>query len=229
MPALLYRFRLAALATAFGTVATSGLRAQDPQLFQGDWVGEIRTAGAPTFVRAHFAKDSVGPFVSLDMPTAQSWGVRAALSLNAGNALAFHFPFGRDTAYFEGTNTKTSVDGRVSVAAGAGSLHLIPRLGYDSAFVRSVAGNYALSPDHIISMGPMDEAGGWLSFFDNKTRRGGILYALSDSTFFSGPSYGIDYPITIRAAIRRDARGRIDALSWREIPEAGRGARGGRR
>jgi len=91
------------------------------------------------------------------------------------------------------------------------SVHKMP---YDSTFVRSVAGNYAIAPDHIISMGPMDEADGWLSFFDNKSLRGGILYALDDSTFFSGPSYGIDYPISIRAVVHRDAAGKIDGLTW---------------
>ena len=190
------------------------LRGQDPQLFQGDWVGEIRVAGAPTFVRARFTKDSVGPVAILDMPTTRSWGVGARLSTSAGNAFSFHFPFGGDTAYVEGTSAASSVDGRVRLATRAGSLHLVHRMAYDSAFVRSLAGNYVLAPDHIISMGPMDEAGGWLSFFDNKTLRGGILYALSDSTFFTGPSYGIDYPITIRASVHRDAGGRVDALLW---------------
>ena len=193
---------------------TPVLRAQDAQLLQGDWVGEIRVDGKPTFVRARFEKDSVGPVVTLDLPTTQTWGVRARLSAGPDNALAFLFPFGPDTAHFKGTSSASSVDGRVRLAAGEGRLHLVHRMAYDSAFVRSLAGNYAIAADHIISMGPLDEAGGWLSFFDNKTLRGGILYALTDSTFFSGPSYGIDYPITIRASVHRNAAGRIDALVW---------------
>ena len=65
-------------------------------------------------------------------------------------------------------------------------------------------------------MGPLDEAGGWLAFFDSKTRRGGILYALSDTVFFTGPTFGIDYPIAIRAAVRLDSRGNVRGLAWRE-------------
>ena len=214
MSTLISHFRRLLVTASFLTGTASKVPAQSPQLFEGDWVGEVSVAGAPTFVRVRFARDSAGPVVNLDMPTTQTWGVRAGLSPNADNALAFHFPFGRDTAYFEGTNTASSVDGRVRFGARDGSLHLVHRLAYDSAFVRSLAGNYAIAADHIISMGPMDEAGGWLSFFDSKTRRGGILYALSDSTFFSGPSYGIDYPIAIRASIHRDGGGRIDGLLW---------------
>jgi len=74
-------------------------------------------------------------------------------------------------------------------------------------------------------MGPLDEAGGWLAFFDNKTLRSGILYALSDSTFFSGPSYGIDYPIAIRASLHRDAAGHIEALLWNDSISKGRARR----
>ena len=209
-------FRVLLAAASLLGADISALRAQDSQLFQGDWVGEIRVAGAPapTFVRARFTRDSVGPLAVLDMPTTQTWGVSARLSTSAGDALSFHFPFGSDTAYVEGTSSSSTVDGSVRVAARDANLHLVHRMAYDSAFVRSLAGNYALAADHIISIGPMDEAGGWLAFFDSKTLRVGILYALTDSTLFSGPSYGIDYPITIRATVHRDASGRIDALQW---------------
>jgi hypothetical protein len=89
-------------------------------------------------------------------------------------------------------------------------------MAYDSAAVRRLAGNYRIARDRVISMGPMDEAGGWLAFFDSKTRRGGILYALSDTVFFTGPTFSIDYPIAIRADVRLDARGNVRGLTWRE-------------
>jgi dienelactone hydrolase len=213
------------LITAILTIPISTLHAQNPQLFLGDWVGEIRVGGVPTFIHARFTKDSIGPVVSLDMPTTQTWGVGARLSAGAGDDFGFDFPLGRDTAHFDGTSTARSVDGRIRLTKTAGTLRLLHRLPYDSAFVRSLAGNYELAPDHIVSMGPLDEAGGWLSFFDNKTLRGGILYALPDSTFFSGPSYGIDYPIAIRASVHRGGGGRIEALGWSGTEEAGGGRR----
>ena len=212
-PRILHVF-VAALVLSLAPVVT---RAQDAQLFQGDWVGEIRVADVGTFVRAHFEKDSLGPVALFDMPTTNSWGVQARLSMGTANPLRFQFPFAGDTAYFEGNNTASSTDGRVRLGTKEGKLHLVHRLAYDSAFVRSLAGNYEIAPNHIISMGPLDEAGGWLAFFDNKTLRTGILYALTDSTFFSGPSYGIDYPITVRASVRRDAAGKIDGIVWREV------------
>jgi len=91
------------------------------------------------------------------------------------------------------------------------------RMAYDSAIVRPLAGNYRISSRRVISMGPMDEANGWLSFFDSETRRGGILYAISDSVFFTGPSFGVDSPVAIRATIRRTAAGKVSGIQWHEI------------
>jgi pimeloyl-ACP methyl ester carboxylesterase len=89
-------------------------------------------------------------------------------------------------------------------------------MAYDSAVVRALAGNYRIASDRVISMGPMDEADGWLAFFDSKTLRGGILYGQSDSVFFSGPSIGVDSPIAIRAEVHRDRRGNVRSLTWGE-------------
>jgi hypothetical protein len=102
---------------------------------------------------------------------------------------------------------------------------MIHRMAYDSAVVRPLAGNYRIASDRVISMGPMDEAGGWLAFFDSKTRRGGILYGLSDTVFFTGPTFGIDYPVAIRAEVHRDQRGSIRGLTWREAGAPAREAR----
>ena len=74
-------------------------------------------------------------------------------------------------------------------------------MAYDSALVRRLAGNYRIARDRVISMGPMDEAGGWLAFFDSKTRRGGILRALSDTAFVAGATFGIEYPFAILADV----------------------------
>jgi dienelactone hydrolase len=206
--------------------ASASLFGQNPLLMKGDWVGELRIAGKTTFVRAGFAEDSAGALVTLDMPTTETWGVEARLDVTGENSFAFSFPLADDTAYVEGRSSANTIDGRVRASSREGTLHLIHRMEYDSTFVRSVMGNYAIAPDRIISVGPMDEAGGWLSFFDSKTLRGGILYALADSTFYTGPSYGVDYPVAIRAVIHRDGRsGQIDGIVWSDSVSSHRAQR----
>jgi pimeloyl-ACP methyl ester carboxylesterase len=94
------------------------------------------------------------------------------------------------------------------------------KMPYDSAFVQSLAGNYRIDPDRVISMGPMDEADGWLSFFDSQTRRAGILHALTDSVLITGPTFGVDFPISIRARILKGHDGKIRGLAWEESDQA---------
>jgi len=189
--------------------------AKDP-LFHGDWVGQFTVGESTMFVRARFTDASPGLGGSVDLPQTNSWALRLLDVRLTPPSLSFAFVFGGDTARFESRADHDSIHGTLRVGGKAGSFHLIHRMAYDSAVVRRLAGNYRIASDRVIAMGPMDEAGGWLAFFDSKTRRGGILYALSDTVFFTGPTFGIDYPIAIRADVRLDARGNVRGLTWRE-------------
>ncbi len=188
---------------------------EDP-LFTGDWVGQFSLGDSTMFVRAQFTDVTPETGGSVDLPQDNTWGLKLFDVRLAPPSLFFAFVFRGDTARFEGRADRDSIQGELRVGWKRGKFHLIHRMAYDSAAVRRLAGNYRIAPDRVISMGPMDEAGGWLAFFDSRTRRGGILYALSDTVFFTGPSFGIDYPIAIRADVRLDARGDVRGLTWRE-------------
>jgi pimeloyl-ACP methyl ester carboxylesterase len=190
--------------------------AQTRRVSDGDWVGELRTGYSSRYVHMRFEGDTTGAATTIDLPLANAWNVRVAVQMSPGQRLALSFPLGNDTARLAGAIRDTAIDAAGRVGDGDVRLHLIRRAAYDSGVVRPLAGNYAIAPDRVISIGPMDEAGNWLSFFDSKTLRGGILYALDDSTFFTGPSFGIDYPIAIRATFERTGHGRARALRWEE-------------
>ena len=194
---------------------------KDP-LFSGDWVGQFTVGDSTMFVRAQFTDVAPETGGSVDLPQDNTWGLKLFEVRLAAPSLFFAFVFHGDTARFEGRADRDSIRGGLRVGREPGNLQLIRRMAYDSAAVRRLAGNYRIAPDRVISMGPMDEAGGWLAFFDSRTRRGGILYALSDTVFFTGPSFGIDYPIAIRADVHLDDRGNVRGLTWRE---RGAGAR----
>jgi pimeloyl-ACP methyl ester carboxylesterase len=183
----------------------------------GDWVGELRLRDSSTFIHVRFDETASPARGVADLPMKNHWNVRLGDLRIAGSAVSFTMPLSSDTARFDGFVSDDVINGDLRSVAGVGRLHLIRRMAYDSALVRPLAGNYRISPGRVISMGPMDEADGWLSFFDSKTRRGGILYAMSDSVLFTGPSFGVDYPIAIRATIRRSAEGEINGLGWEEI------------
>ena len=198
------------------------ISAQDPPppspewLFSGDWVGQLTLGDSTMFLRARFTNASPEVRGSIDLPQSNSSGLKLFDVRLTPPSLSFAFVFREDTARFDGRADRDSIHGDLRVGGKTGSFHLIHRIAYDSAAVRRLAGNYRIASDRVISVGPIDEAGGWLAFFDSKTRRGGILYALSDTVFFTGPTFGIDYPIAIRADVRLDSRGNIRALIWRE-------------
>jgi uncharacterized protein len=78
---------------------------------------------------------------------------------------------------------------------------------YDSALVRGMTGNYQIAAGRIISIGPFDEADGWLAFFDSRTHRTGILFAQNDTLLFTSDS--------IRAVVRSGG------LQWDEAGRSG--------
>ena len=208
-----------ALATLLAVAEASAqepLRSPRGSLFSGDWVGQFEVGDSARFVRARFAKAQPGATGSADLPQDNVWGLELSVVRLTPPHLSFACAFRGDTARFEGRADEDAVDGEFRVGGKRGAFHLIHRMAYDSAAVRRLAGNYRIARDRVISMGPMDEANGWLAFFDSKTRRGGILYGLSDTAFFTGPSFRIDYPMAIRADVHLDARGNVRALTWRE-------------
>lgn len=198
---------------AFGQTPPSSPR---QLLFSGDWVGQITVGDSAMFVRARLTDASPAVRGTVDLPRRKAWDLRLFDIRLSPPSLSFAFEVRGDTARFEGRADQDSIHGDLRVGRNAGTLHLIRRMAYDSAAVRRLAGNYRIARDRVISMGPLDEAGGWLAFFDWKTRRGGILYGLSDTVFFTGPTFGVDYPIAIRVSVHLDQDGNVRGLTWRE-------------
>jgi dienelactone hydrolase len=211
------RLLIAFLSLLSLSLSSSNARAQTAaSISVGDWVGELRRGDSSTFMHVKFDETASPPKALADFPLENRWNVQLTGLHTVGSNLSFGIPRAADTARFEGAVKSDVIDGAIRGATIDGRLHLIHRMAYDSAVVRPLAGNYRISPDRVISMGPMDEANGWLSFFDSKTRRGGILYAMSDSVFFTGPSFSVDYPLAIRATVHRNASGQITDVRWEE-------------
>ena len=179
-------------------------------LTAGDWVGQIRVGDSSRFVRLRFESDTSG---RVDLPVEGRWGIGLTTFRRTADTLSFVVPVPDDTLRFATMVDDAFLTGRVQSRLGSGIFRSIHRMPYDSALIRPLAGTYRIARDREIAMGPLDEAGGWLSFFDTRTRRAGVLYALDDSTLFTGPSFGVDFPIAIRATIARASSGGVTASS----------------
>lgn len=192
--------------------------AQTPaSISSGDWVGELRLGTSSTFIHVKFNGSAVAPTAEADLPLENRWNIPLGNLRVIGPVVSFSMPLPSDTAHFHGDLKADVIDGEIQRRGGVGHLHLIHRMAHDSTLIRPLTGNYRISPKRVISMGPMDEANGWLSFFDSQTRRGGILYAMSDSVLFTGPSFSVDYPVAIRATLRRTGDGKVTGMQWHEI------------
>ncbi len=87
----------------------------------------------------------------------------------------------------------------------------------DSKLNEEYSGNYQLAPGRIISLGSFDEFGsGTLGYLDLKTNRAGVLYPLSDGSFYATPKLGDDYTMETRIRFIRDKKGQINSILWHE-------------
>src|SRR5204863_736899 len=75
------------------------------------------------------------------------------------------------------------------------------------------SGSYQLSPGRIIDMGPI---GDHIRFIDSRTRQTRYLYPSSETSFFSGPSIGIPFPVELRVTFLKNKQGKVSGLIWKE-------------
>ncbi|MBO0862661.1 MAG: hypothetical protein J2P21_30005 [Chloracidobacterium sp.] len=78
------------------------------------------------------------------------------------------------------------------------------------------AGSYQLGPGRLVNIAPFAEDEDRPIFFDSRARRIGVLYALSETEFFTGPSYGVMFPLATRITFVRNQLGEITGLKWQE-------------
>lgn len=88
----------------------------------------------------------------------------------------------------------------------------------DPAIYEQYAGNYQISSDRVISIGPFAEVAGRLVFYDSETRRFGVLYPVSSTEFVTGTLHdnGSVSPADLMVTFIRTPRGAGTALDWRE-------------
>ena len=104
---------------------------------------------------------------------------------------------------FAGTFTQGSSKGtfrakRVAISQPAGKAY------------HEITGSYQFAHDHFIDIAPFAENEDRPIFFDSKSRRVGVLYAVSPTEFFTGPSWGILFPADIVVKVTKGG------ISWTE-------------
>ena len=184
----------------------------------GEWIGQIDFGGQWQRINFHFTAANGEIAGTLDLPqqgrnglplksiTLESarlrieWQGRSGLAIYAGEVV---------DQWISGDFTQGDWKGKFRVVRVANALA-------NPALYGEYAGSYQLAPNRFIDLAPFSENEDRPIFFDSRTRRTGVLYALSDTEFFSGASYGVMFPMDIRVTFVRNKQGKVSGLKWRE-------------
>lgn len=182
----------------------------------GQWVGEFRAGEKSTFIRLDISEKDNQTTAFFDAPTENIYrSVIKDLKI-VSSSVSFAITLKNQNFRFRGTTNKNGLTGTVESENERGKFEFIRTFNLSPKTIAEYTGNYQIAPDRIISIGPFDEVGGNLTFLDLKTDRAGTLLPLSGTSFFSGPTLGINYPIDVSAEFSRDAQGKVTELVWRE-------------
>jgi pimeloyl-ACP methyl ester carboxylesterase len=188
----------------------------------GDWVGEFTIDGRSIHVRTRFETRDGAITATFDMPLERPRRVALEHITVDSSDVQFELPGESESLLFHGRLANDSLSGEVWRASARGTFQLIRLAPVDLALYQRYAGSYRVD-GRFIDIGPFSENENRLRFFDSSTRRTGVLYALSETEFFSGPSTGVAFPMETRVRFVRNQKGEVTGLTWHESASATRG------
>jgi uncharacterized protein len=184
----------------------------------GDWIGQIDFESNWQRVYLHISADKEIIKGTIDFP--QQGRQKLSMRSVSRNAANVHMEFQDKLALatFDGKLSGDTLAGEYIQGAVKAGFHLVRAASAQSdlKLCGEYAGSYKLGPDRFVDLAPFSEDEDRPIFFDSKTRRTGVLYATSATEFFSGPSYGVMFPIDIRVTFLRNERGEVSGLKWQE-------------
>ena len=183
----------------------------------GDWIGQIDLGRSWQRIYLHVGAEQQRLAGTLELPQLDR---KLALRDVEQNDAYVHLEWqdGTALATFDGELGGDALSGEYGRDAVTGRMQLVRTISTrsDLELCSAYAGSYRLAPDRFIDLAPFSEDEDRPVFFDSLTRRTGVLYATSATEFFSGPSYGVLFPIDIRVAFVRNERGDVTGLRWQE-------------
>src|SRR6266478_4174386 len=189
------------------------LPCQAQHTLEGDWIGGIDFGKEWQSVRFSFKSEGATIKGTLDFP--QQNRVRLTLNRVVFESPHVHIEWQGRTAVavFDGVLEGESISGEFVQGERKGKFGMVRVIKVDPGLNEEYSGSYQLSPDRFIDMGPI---GDHIRFVDSKTRQTRYLYPSSETSFFSGPSVGIPFPVELRVAFLKNKQGKVSGLVWKE-------------
>jgi uncharacterized protein len=188
----------------------------------GDWVGEFKIDGRTVYVRTRFETKDGNTTATFNMPLERPR--RIALKQLKFDSAGVHFELPKESAslFFDGQQTNGTISGEVKRDTVRGTFQLVRLAPVDLELYKKYAGSYQFGKK-FIDIAPFYENENRLLFFDSGSRRTGVLYALSDTEFFSGPSMDVAFPMEIKVSFIRNEQGQVTGVKWRENVSSAKG------
>jgi len=189
------------------------LPCQAQQSLEGDWIGGIDFGSEWQAVGFSFKSEGATIKGTLDFPQQNRIGL--ALNRVVFESAHVHIEWqGRiAVAIFDGVLDGESVSGEFVQGDRKGKFGLVRTAKVNLRLNEEYSGSYQLSRDRFIDMGPI---GNHIRFIDSRTRHTRYLYPSSETSFFSGPSIGIPFPVELRVTFLKNKQGKVSGLIWKE-------------
>jgi len=187
-----------------------------PVNLDGDWIGGFETHDGTVFVSAHFdvrgdAQSGQTLSGQMAIPTRDDQRVELQHLKANESRVSFELPSRNGNLLFEGSRRDRRVSGQVRQGTAAQPFELIKLTPVTDETIRAISGDYELSPGRVVFI---SNTSGNLIYLDQEANRVGLLYAIDDKTFVSGPSLVAGYPVEMTLTFETGADGAVTSLLW---------------
>ena len=182
----------------------------------GDWIGQIDLGQNWQRINFHLKAEGRKITGTLDLPRQNRLGLPLKLVTLDSSRVRIEWQGNQGLAIYDGQLKDGEIVGELQQGETKRPFRVVRTRMFDPKESQRYAGSYSLGKNNFIDIGPFSENEDRPIFFDSRTRRTGILYALSETEFFSGPSYGNMFPMEVRVTFSRNERGEVTGLKWRE-------------
>ncbi len=189
------------------------LPCQAQQSLEGDWIGGIDFGSEWQAVGFSFKSEGATIKGTLDFPQQNRIGLALKRVVFESPHVHIEWQGRTAVAVFDGVLDGESVSGEFVQGDRKGKFGLVRTAKVNLRLNEEYSGSYQLSPDRIIDMGPI---GNHIRFIDSRTRQTRYLYPSSETSFFSGPSIGIPFPVELRVTFLKNKQGKVSGLIWKE-------------
>src|SRR5262245_33780296 len=206
-----------ALALLFGGLFPPPSQAPSASL-KGQWIGQIGFGKEWQRINFHFTAEKGGLKGTLDLPQQGRNGLALNKIVVTPSHLHVEWQGRSGLAIYDGQINDDTISGDFEQGESKGTFRLVHVANAlaDPKLYGEYAGSYQLGADRFVDIAPFYEDEDRPIFFDSKTRRTGVLYGLSETEFFTGPSYGVMFPMDIRVTFVKNQRGEVTSLKWQE-------------